>query len=106
MSTEISGKWLNPVLGSTDPAINPLVRISSEEARVLARLASGVELIQHRIWCAEINDYAVYYAWSAYPDYPAEFDRTVTLLLARQAVRLVTCAGGRTWVSLPDGARQ
>ena len=73
-------------------------------ARVLARLASGVELIQHRAWCAKIGHHAVYYGWSAYPDYPAEFDRTVTLLLARQAVRLVTCGGGRTWVTLPDGA--
>ena len=93
--------------------LNPYIhkphhRMTTRERNILRRLAAGHTLVERRYYIEEWDTYAVSWYWDidVHPWSEEEWDGPVMLLLGRQAIRPVTCAGGRTTMVLTPAGKQ
>ena len=98
------GRLLNPY------SHKPHDRMGPREKNILRLLAAGRTLVGCRHYIEERDTYAVSWYWDIDDGPPwseDEWDGPVMMLLGRQAIRPVTCAGGRTtMVMTPAGKRK
>ncbi len=96
-------RLLNPYKDQPDS------QMGAWEKDVIRKLAAGHALIERRSYLADIDNYAVSWYWETdeAPWSDEQTDGPVMMLLGRQAIRPVTCAGGRTTMVLtPAGKRK
>ena len=84
-------------------------RMHAWEKNILRRLVAGCTLVERRSYLADIDNYAVSWYWDT--DEPPwgeeQADGPIMMLIGRQAIRPVTCGGGRTTMVLtPAGKRK
>ncbi len=87
----------------------PHHRMGMRERNILRRLAAGHTLVERRHYIKEYDTYAMSWYWDidVHPWSEEEWDGPVMMLLGRQGIRPVTCAGGRTVMVLtPAGKRK
>lgn len=87
---------LNP--WGDDAQTHPPLR--RDEKEVLKRLRAGESLMVNRHFLE--REYVIGFYWEKHPDYAEQADSPVVTLLARQLVRVVTCAGGATWIRVVE----
>lgn len=105
----LAAKFANPYYDSSDQ------RMWLEELKIIRRMIRANfngynhadHLTQERVWVKEIDGHAIYWQWSisSRPYYERQYDAPVERLVARGIIRSVRCAGGYTYMTFTDSAR-